>query len=81
MGLRARPRGLLGRGRGRAGEDLHLVDRLCENAPLGLRNAKRALNVALRTPLDKRLEFERVLGRELDDTHSYREGFDARLED
>ncbi len=57
------------------------ADRLCENAPLGLRNAKRALNAALETPLPQGLELERSLGRELDDTHDYREGFEARLED
>jgi enoyl-CoA hydratase/carnithine racemase len=57
------------------------ADRLCENAPLGLRNAKRALNAALETPLEQGLELERSLGRELDDTHDYREGFEARIED
>jgi enoyl-CoA hydratase/carnithine racemase len=56
------------------------ADRLCENAPLGLRNAKRALNSALEAPLESGLEFERALGRELDDTRDYREGFDARIE-
>ncbi|WP_254838433.1 enoyl-CoA hydratase/isomerase family protein [Natronomonas marina] len=56
------------------------ADRLCENAPLGLRNAKRALNAALEAPLESGLEFERALGRELDDTRDYREGFDARIE-
>ena len=57
-----------------------LADDLCENAPLGLRNAKRALDAALETPLDEGLAMERSLGRELDDTADYREGFDARLE-
>ena len=57
-----------------------LADDLCENAPLGLRNAKRALDAALETPLDEGLALERALGRELDDTADYREGFDARLE-
>ncbi|WP_276260325.1 enoyl-CoA hydratase/isomerase family protein [Haloglomus litoreum] len=57
-----------------------LADDLCENAPLGLRNAKRALAAAMETPLDEGLELERALGRELDDTADYREGFDARLE-
>ena len=56
------------------------ADRLCENAPLGLENGKRALNAALETPLDRGLAFERALGRELDDTADYREGFEARLE-
>jgi len=56
------------------------ADRLCKNAPPGLRNAKRALNAALETPLETGLEFERSLGRELDDTHDYREGFEARIE-
>jgi enoyl-CoA hydratase/carnithine racemase len=58
-----------------------LADRLCANAPLGLRNAKRALDAAMETPLEAGLELERSLGRELNDTHDYREGFDARLED
>ncbi|WP_290810093.1 enoyl-CoA hydratase/isomerase family protein [Halovivax sp.] len=58
-----------------------LADRLCENAPLGLRNGKRALNAALDTPLERGLEYERTLGLELDDTADYREGFEARLED
>jgi enoyl-CoA hydratase/carnithine racemase len=57
-----------------------LADDLCENAPLGLRNAKQALAAALETPLDEGLALERALGRELDDTADYREGFDARLE-
>jgi len=57
-----------------------LADDLCENAPLGLRNAKQALDAALETPLDEGLALERALGRELDDTADYREGFDARLE-
>ncbi|MFQ3319161.1 MAG: enoyl-CoA hydratase/carnithine racemase [Natronomonas sp.] len=57
------------------------ADRLCENAPLGLRNAKQALNSALETPLEHGLEYERALGRELDDTEDYREGFEARIED
>jgi enoyl-CoA hydratase/carnithine racemase len=57
------------------------ADRLCENAPLGLRRAKEALNAALETPLQQGLELERSLGRELDDTHDYREGFEARIED
>jgi enoyl-CoA hydratase/carnithine racemase len=57
-----------------------LADDLCENAPLGLQNAKQALNAALETPLDEGLALERALGRELDDTADYREGFDARLE-
>lgn len=57
------------------------ADRLCKNAPLALRNGKRALNAALDSPLERGLEFERALGKELDDTRDYREGFDARLED
>ena len=57
------------------------ADRLCENAPLGLRNAKRALNAALETPLQQGLEYERSLGRELDDTRDYREGFEARIQE
>ena len=57
------------------------ADDLCENAPLGLRNAKKALNAALEMPLERGLEYERRLGYELDDTRDYREGFEARLED
>lgn len=57
------------------------ADRLCENAPLGLRNAKTALNAALETPLERGLELERSLGKQLDDTRDYREGFEARIED
>jgi enoyl-CoA hydratase/3-hydroxyacyl-CoA dehydrogenase len=57
-----------------------LADRLAENAPLGMANAKRALNAALETPLDEGLALERALGRELDSTHDYREGFEARIE-
>ncbi|TYL40301.1 enoyl-CoA hydratase/isomerase family protein [Natronococcus pandeyae] len=57
------------------------ADRLCENAPLGLENGKRALNAAFEMPLEQGLQFERTLGRELDDTDDYREGFEARLEE
>ncbi|SDJ85534.1 enoyl-CoA hydratase/isomerase family protein [Natronorubrum texcoconense] len=57
------------------------ADDLCDNAPLGLRNAKQALNAALEMPLEKGLTYERQLGYELDDTDDYREGFEARLED
>jgi enoyl-CoA hydratase/3-hydroxyacyl-CoA dehydrogenase len=56
------------------------ADDLCENAPLGLQNGKRALNAALEMPLEQGLAYERRLGRDLDDTHDYREGFEARLE-
>ncbi|MDF9745760.1 enoyl-CoA hydratase/isomerase family protein [Natrinema salsiterrestre] len=56
------------------------ADDLCENAPLGLRNGKRALNAAFELPLERGLEYERQLGRELDETHDYREGFEAQLE-
>ncbi|ADB60197.1 Enoyl-CoA hydratase/isomerase [Haloterrigena turkmenica DSM 5511] len=57
------------------------ADDLCENAPLGLRQAKQALNAALEMPLERGLEYERQLAYELDDTRDYREGFEARLED
>lgn len=56
------------------------AERLCENAPLGLESGKRALNEAFDRPLEDGLAFERELGRELDDTRDYREGFDARIE-
>lgn len=58
-----------------------LADDLCENAPLGMTNAKTALNAALETPLDEGLELERTLGRELDETYDYHEGVSARIED
>ena len=57
-----------------------LADELCENAPLGMQNAKVALNAALETPLDEGLELERTLGAQLDDTYDYNEGFSARIE-
>ncbi|WP_336136084.1 enoyl-CoA hydratase/isomerase family protein [Natronomonas amylolytica] len=57
------------------------ADRLCENAPLGLRQGKRALNAAFEMPLQQGLELERSLGQKLDDTHDYLEGFEARIED
>ncbi|WP_255197376.1 enoyl-CoA hydratase/isomerase family protein [Halorarius litoreus] len=57
-----------------------LADRLAENAPLGMRNAKKALNAALETPLQEGLALERALGKELDSTRDYREGFEARIE-
>lgn len=56
------------------------ADELAANAPLGITRAKRALNAALETPLDEGLQLERALGRQLDDTDDYREGFDARIE-
>jgi enoyl-CoA hydratase len=56
------------------------ADRLCENAPLGMANAKQALDAALDVPLQKGLELERAIGRELDSTHDYAEGFSARIE-
>ncbi len=57
------------------------ADDLCENAPLGMERAKRLLNAAFDVPLEQGLALEESLGRELDDTHDYREGIDARLED
>lgn len=57
-----------------------LADSLAENAPLGMANAKKALDTALEVPLERGLRYERALGRELDDTRDYREGFEARLE-
>lgn len=58
-----------------------LADDLATNAPLGMRHAKTALNAAQEMPLDEGLAFEQALGRELEDTQDYREGFQARLED
>lgn len=57
------------------------ADDLTTNAPLGMMNAKQTLNAALETPLDEGLQLERALGRELDDTQDYREGFEARIQD
>ncbi len=57
------------------------ADELTENAPLGMERAKQALNAATETPLDEGLQLERALGRGLDTTRDYREGFEARIED
>lgn len=57
-----------------------LADDLCENAPLALRHGKRALNASFEMPLEQGLEYERTLGLQLDSTHDYREGFEARIE-
>ena len=57
-----------------------LADRLCSNAPLGLRSAKRSLRAAFDTSHEAGLAYERSLGHALDDTSDYREGFEARLE-
>jgi enoyl-CoA hydratase/carnithine racemase len=56
------------------------ADALTENAPLGMEHAKQALNAAAEMPIDEGLQFERALGRELDTTRDYREGFEARIE-
>lgn len=56
------------------------ADELTENAPLGMERAKQALNAAPEIPLDEGLQLERALGRELDSTDDYREGFEARIE-
>jgi enoyl-CoA hydratase/carnithine racemase len=56
------------------------ADNLTTNAPLGMMNAKKALNAAFDTPLDEGLQFEQALGRELDDTQDYQEGFEARID-
>ncbi|WP_254862505.1 enoyl-CoA hydratase/isomerase family protein [Halovivax gelatinilyticus] len=58
-----------------------VADDLCTKAPLAVQNAKRALRAALDTPLDQGLAYERSLGRELEDTRDFREGFEARIED
>ncbi|MDZ7730070.1 MAG: enoyl-CoA hydratase/isomerase family protein [Natrialbaceae archaeon] len=58
-----------------------LADELCSMPRWGCRAAKQALGVSLETPLEEGLALERKLGRELDDTADYREGFEARLED
>jgi enoyl-CoA hydratase/carnithine racemase len=54
---------------------------LCERAPLGLEKGKQALDAALDVPLEEGLALELALGRQLDHTTDYREGFEARLED
>jgi enoyl-CoA hydratase/carnithine racemase len=46
-----------------------------------MERARKALNAALETPLDEGLAYENALGKQLDDTHDYTEGFTARLED
>lgn len=56
------------------------ADELTENAPLGMERAKQALHAATEMPIDEGLQLERALGRELDATHDYREGFEARIE-
>lgn len=58
-----------------------LADELAENAPLGMENARKALNAALEMPLDEGLAYEQALGNQLDNTRDYTEGFSARLED
>jgi enoyl-CoA hydratase/carnithine racemase len=57
------------------------ADDLTENAPLGMERAKQALNGATEMPIDEGLQLERALGRELDATRDYREGFEARIEE
>ena len=56
------------------------ADELTNNAPLGMERAKQALNAAGDVPLEEGLQLERALGRELDSTDDYREGFEARIE-
>jgi len=48
---------------------------------LAWERARKALNAAFETPLDEGLAYENALGKQLDDTHDYTEGFTARLED
>jgi enoyl-CoA hydratase/carnithine racemase len=57
------------------------ADDLAENAPLGMEYAKQSLDAALEMSIDEGLQLERTLGRELDETRDYREGFEARIED
>lgn len=58
-----------------------LADSLASNAPLGMQQARKALNAAFDLPLERGLEYEQELAAQLDDTHDYVEGFTARLED
>jgi enoyl-CoA hydratase/carnithine racemase len=57
------------------------ADDLTENAPIGMRLAKRALDAAQDVPLEQGLELERSLGEQTYRTHDYEEGFQARLDD
>ena len=56
------------------------ADELANNAPIGMRLGKRALDAALEMPLDEGLQFERQLGQETYGTRDYEEGFNARLD-
>jgi enoyl-CoA hydratase/carnithine racemase len=57
-----------------------LADDLATNAPLGMVRAKELLNAAPEMSVDEGLSFERALGREIYETHDYREGIQARLD-
>lgn len=57
-----------------------LADDLAENAPIGMRYAKQALDAAQDMPLEQGLELERALGKETYRTDDYREGMQARLD-
>ena len=56
------------------------ADELCENAPLGMARAKRALDAAFETSMEEGLELERELAAEIEGSHDYAEGFEAHLE-
>jgi enoyl-CoA hydratase/carnithine racemase len=56
------------------------ADELCTNAPLGTTRAKRALDAAFENSLEAGLELEHELAAELEDSHDYREGFEAHIE-
>jgi enoyl-CoA hydratase len=57
-----------------------LADELAENAPIGMRLAKQALDAAQDVPLDEGLQLERALGEKTYWTRDYEEGMQARLD-
>lgn len=56
------------------------ADSIAENAPLGVEQARKALNAAFDLPLQQGLDYEQELAARLDETDDYTEGFTARLE-
>jgi enoyl-CoA hydratase/carnithine racemase len=57
-----------------------LADSLAENAPLGVQQARKALDAAFDRPVEEGLAYEQELAEGLYDTHDYAEGFEARVE-
>jgi len=56
------------------------ADDLTENAPIGMRLAKQALDAAQDVPLEEGLALERSLGEQTYHTRDYEEGIQARLD-